>query len=125
MALKDVQTEPLPLPAGFEWVSLDISTADDMQKLYELLRDHYVEDDDNKFRFDYPIEFLQWTLCIPNYKKEWHLGIQSSKDKKLLSFISGTPLKVSVNKDNVKMAEVNFLCIHKKLRSKRLAPIMV
>ena len=113
------------MPAGFEWVTLDLSTADDMQKLYELLRDHYVEDDDNKFRFDYPIEFLSWTLCIPNYKKEWHLGIQSAKDQKLLSFISGNPLKVSINEDNVKMAEINFLCIHKKLRTKRLAPIMV
>ena len=74
-SVKDVSTEPLDLPAGFEWVVLDIAEDDKMKSLYELLRDHYVEDDDNKFRFDYPIEFLRWTLCIPNYKKEWHLGI--------------------------------------------------
>lgn len=46
-----------------------------MTKLYELLRDHYVEDDDNKFRFEYPREFLEWTLKIPNYKMDWHVGI--------------------------------------------------
>jgi len=34
---------------------------------------------------------------MPNYKPEWHLGIQSAKDKKLLGFISGTPLKLTVN----------------------------
>ena len=96
-----------------------------MKSLYELLKDHYVEDDDNKFRFDYPIEFLRWTLCIPNYKKEWHLGIQSSKDKKLLGFISGTPLKVTVNENNIKMAEINFLVVHKKLRTKKLAPVLI
>merc|ERR1712151_236751 len=26
---------------------------------------------------------------------------------------------------SVKMAEINFLCVHKKLRSKRLAPVLI
>lgn len=25
----------------------------------------------------------------------------------------------------VKMVEINFLCVHKKLRSKRLAPVLI
>merc|ERR1719440_1724559 len=29
------------------------------------------------------------------------------------------------NKDSVKMVEINFLCVHKKLRSKRLAPVLI
>jgi len=29
------------------------------------------------------------------------------------------------NKDKVKMAEINFLCVLKKLRSKRLAPVLI
>ena len=45
--LKDISTEEIPLPNGFEWVNVDITDPDAMQKLYELLRDHYVEDDDN------------------------------------------------------------------------------
>ena len=96
-SVKDISTDEISLPNGFEWTQVDITDPDTMQRLYELLRDHYVEDDDNQFRFDYPIEFLQWTLKMPNYKSEWHLGIQSAKDKKLLGFISGTPLKLTVN----------------------------
>lgn len=96
-SVKDISTDEISLPNGFEWTQVDITDPDTMQRLYELLRDHYVEDDDNQFRFDYPIEFLQWTLKMPNYKPEWHLGIQSAKDKKLLGFISGTPLKLTVN----------------------------
>ena len=46
-SLKDISTEEIPLPNGFEWVNVDITDPDAMQKLYELLRDHYVEDDDN------------------------------------------------------------------------------
>jgi glycylpeptide N-tetradecanoyltransferase len=30
-----------------------------------------------------------------------------------------------VNGKQIEMAEVNFLCVHKKLRSKKLAPILI
>ena len=33
--------------------------------LYKLLTKHYVEDDDNMFRFDYSIPFLRWALMPP------------------------------------------------------------
>ena len=35
-----------------------------LTEIYELLRDHYVEDDDNMFRFDYSREFLRWYAAI-------------------------------------------------------------
>lgn len=46
-----------------------------MDKLYELLAENYVEDDDNMFRFDYSIPFLRWALMPPGYLMEWHVGI--------------------------------------------------
>jgi glycylpeptide N-tetradecanoyltransferase len=30
-----------------------------------------------------------------------------------------------VQAQTVKMVEINFLCVHKKLRSKRLAPVLI
>jgi len=30
-----------------------------------------------------------------------------------------------VQGQTVKMVEINFLCVHKKLRSKRLAPVLI
>jgi glycylpeptide N-tetradecanoyltransferase len=95
------------------------------REVYELLRDNYVEDSEHTFRFDYPVEFLRWALCIPDYNPEWHLGVRVTKTKKLLSFISGIPVKAKVNGQTIKMAEINYLCVHKKLRSKRLAPVLI
>jgi len=56
---------------------------------------------------------------------DWHVGLRSSKTKKLLGFISGTPCKVKVNQNTVKMAEINFLCVNRKLRTKRMAPLLI
>jgi len=43
----------------------------------------------------------------------------------LVGFITGVPSKISIYKKEIKMAEINFLCVHKKLREKRLAPVLI
>lgn len=46
----------------------------------------------------------------------------------MLAFISGIPVKVQAKGEKehtVKMAEINYLCVHKKLRTKRLAPVLI
>lgn len=113
------------MPEGFEWSNLDLSNDEEAKELYELLREHYVEDKEHTFRFNYPVDFLRWALLIPGYIHDWHLGVRVTKTKKLLAFISGIPVKTIVGEKEVKMAEVNYLCIHKKLRSKRLAPVLI
>ena len=124
--VEDIKKEPQALPEGFEWVQIDLENDDEAEEVYGLLRDHYVEDEDGMFRFEYGVGFLRWTLCAPGFKKDWHIGVRATSGKKnLLAFISGTPIKVSVNKKNVDMAEINFLCVHKKLRSKKLAPLLI
>jgi len=94
-------------------------------EVYTLLKNNYVEDDDHMFRFEYSIEFLRWVLCPPNYIPNWHVGIRAEKDNKLLAFISGIPVKVNIWDQSVKMAEINYLCVHKKLRSKKIAPSLI
>ena len=59
------------------------------------------------------------------YIKEWHVGVRVQKTGKLVAFIAGTPVKLMVKERNVKAATINYLCVLKKLRSKRLAPILV
>jgi glycylpeptide N-tetradecanoyltransferase len=84
-----------------------------------------VEDDDNMFRFDYSIEFLQWALTPPGFKKEGLFGVRGGKKNKLFGFISGIPIDLVVRGKHIKMAEINFLCVHKSLRTKRLAPVLI
>jgi glycylpeptide N-tetradecanoyltransferase len=62
---------------------------------------------------------------IPDYHTEWHLGVRFTKTNKLYGFIAGIPVKVMIKEKEVKMAEINYLCVHKKLRSKRLAPVLI
>src|SRR5690606_1510036 len=45
--------------------------------------------------------------------------------RKLVAFISGIPAVLRVRNNDIKCSEINFLCIHKKLRSKRLAPVLI
>ena len=62
---------------------------------------------------------------MPNYVKDWHVGVKATGNGKLLAFVSGTPIKTIINGQTIRTAEVNFLCVHKKLRSKRLAPTLI
>lgn len=48
-----------------------------------------------------------------------------SANKKLVAFISAIPATIRVKASDVRMVEINFLCVHKKLRSKRLAPVLI
>jgi glycylpeptide N-tetradecanoyltransferase len=66
--------------------------------VYTLLREHYVEDSEGIFRFDYPIEFLKWCLCGPGYNKDLHVAVKAKGiEDKILGFISATPSRYNVN----------------------------
>lgn len=123
--VEDVRAEPYALPDQFEWATVDMFSDQEATEVYTLLCENYVEDDDSMFRFDYSIEFLRWALTLPGYLKQWHLGVRVKANGKLVGFITGIPAQIVVHEHMVKMAEINFLCVHKKLRSKRLAPVLI
>jgi glycylpeptide N-tetradecanoyltransferase len=64
-------------------------------------------------------------LLSPGWRKEWHVGLRASVSRRLVAFISAIPVQLRVRKNTLNASEVNFLVIHKKLRSKRLAPILI
>ncbi|XP_043716152.1 glycylpeptide N-tetradecanoyltransferase 1-like [Telopea speciosissima] len=123
--LSEVKQEPYNLPSPYEWTTCDIDNEETCTEIYNLLTNNYVEDDENMFRFNYSKEFLRWALRPPGYFKSWHIGVRVKASKKLVAFITGVPARIRVRDDVVIMAEINFLCVHKKLRSKRLAPVMI
>ena len=125
LSIDKLRQDPYSLPAGFQWDTLNLDDPIVLKELYVLLTENYVEDDDNMFRFDYSPEFLRWALMPPEYLKEWHTGVRITKSSKLVGFISAVPAKIRIIDVNKKMVEINFLCVHKKLRSKRLAPVLI
>lgn len=42
-----------------------------------------------------------------------------------MGFITAIPATVRAHSQAVRMVEINFLCVHKKLRAKRLAPVLI
>lgn len=64
----------------------------------------------------------------PGWSAEWHVGIRDcrqSTKKPLVAFISAVPVNLRVRNNIIRTSEVNFLCVHKKLRNKRLTPILI
>ena len=110
-----------------------------LKEVYVLLNENYVEDDDNMFRFDYSPEFIAWALQPPGWikvrgacrpraevvRQEWHCGVRVAKSNKLVGFISAVPAHIRTYDKETRMVEINFLCVHKKLRAKRLAPVLI
>jgi glycylpeptide N-tetradecanoyltransferase len=121
--LSEIRSDPYSMPKGFVWSNVDVSA--DIQELYTLLSNNYVEDDDALFRFDYSADFLQWALQPPNGNPDLLFGVRSAASHKLVAFISGIPTTVQIYDRVVEVVEINFLCVHKKLRSKRLAPVLI
>mmetsp|Transcript_37829 Transcript_37829/g.95078 ORF Transcript_37829/g.95078 Transcript_37829/m.95078 type:complete len:467 (+) Transcript_37829:53-1453(+) len=121
----EISKDPLPLPAAYEWCEIDIEDENALQEVYELLRDNYVEDDDNLFRFDYSKEFLKWAMQPPGYKSSWHICVRAKDSQRLFGFITAIPALIRVYEKKIPMVEINFLCVHKKLRAKRLAPVLI
>ncbi|XP_032736812.1 glycylpeptide N-tetradecanoyltransferase 2 isoform X3 [Lutra lutra] len=121
----NVRQEPYSLPQGFMWDTLDLGNADVLKELYTLLNENYVEDEESVFRFDYSPEFLLWALRPPGWLLQWHCGVRVSSNKKLVGFISAIPANIRIYDSVKKMVEINFLCVHKKLRSKRVAPVLI
>jgi glycylpeptide N-tetradecanoyltransferase len=122
---EELREEPYAMPGGFEWSNVDIENDEQRLEVYNLLASNYVEDDDALFRFDYSHEFLLWALTPPGFSADFLFGVRSSSNKKLVAFISGVPARVKAYEKEVDVVEINFLCVHKKLRAKRLAPVLI
>eukprot|EP00177_Eucheuma_denticulatum_P002531 GFKZ01004545.1.p1 GENE.GFKZ01004545.1~~GFKZ01004545.1.p1 ORF type:complete len:441 (-),score=69.02 GFKZ01004545.1:1666-2988(-) len=123
--LDDVPKKPYNLIDSFEWSEVDVTDDSQLEETYRLLNENYVEDGEAMFRFDYSREFLRWALLPPGWHPSWHIGVRVKSNKKLVAFISAVPATVCVHDDTIRMVEINFLCVHKKLRAKRLAPVLI
>ena len=118
---EEIPDEPIKLPPGFEWSDLDVEQDEQVKDLCDFLETHYVEDDVGCFRLKYSPEKTRWAITMPGYHKEMHFLVRETKKNKIMASIMGVPKKLSILGQVMKVCEVNFLAVHKKLRSKRLA----
>jgi len=122
---EDVPQEPSKLPDGFEWAPFDVDNDDHVEELRAFLEKHYVEDEHGAFRLKYSAEKIRWVLSPPNVPKECHVTVRSTANGSLLACAMGMLKTYTFQGQKVKVLEGNFLAVHTKVRSKRLAQVVL
>ncbi|KAL0925224.1 hypothetical protein M5K25_003542 [Dendrobium thyrsiflorum] len=120
----DVKQDPYNLPAQFEWTDIDIDDESTFSDLHRFVSNNYA-DSEAPLPFPYSPCFLRWLLRDPNQIKSLHVGVSVKNTKKLIGFIAATPAMLRIGTETFRVAVANVLCVHKKLRSKRLVPVLV
>ncbi|KAI8903717.1 acyl-CoA N-acyltransferase [Gorgonomyces haynaldii] len=90
---------------------MDIDAPEQLESIYILLLEKYVEDD------------TETALKPPGFNHQWHLGVRVVSNKKLVGFIAGIPVDLKIRGNKQHLVKINYLCVHKRLRSKRMAPV--
>jgi glycylpeptide N-tetradecanoyltransferase len=88
-----------------------------MNKIAVFLSENYVEN--NKYRYNYSEDFLTW------YLDEDSLIDNIYNQDELIGFICGKKVNMILNGEKQIMAEIDFLCIKKDNRNKKLCPTLI
>lgn len=115
--------DDIMLPDGLTWKIISPLDQQDIELVFNLLKDHYVEDEGSRFRFYYSKEFLSWSLSSSTDNGKFSIGIESSSE--LIGFVSGIPLILNIKGKTCKSLCMNFLCVHKSYRKLRLTPVLL
>ena len=113
------------LPENLIWTSLNVNDDNTLNIIYEFLKENYVANE--MYGLEYSKEFLKWSLTPPGYSSELHLGLlyKTSSGVFLVGFITGVKLNVCINGKVNDMIGINYLSVHKELRNKNLAPLLI
>ncbi|OAG31825.1 glycylpeptide N-tetradecanoyltransferase [Nematocida displodere] len=116
------ETRPAPvLPEGITIRHVDIPL--EIDAVYHLISENYVEDSSSTFRMQYSKGFLLWQTLAPGTFPEWNVGLYAREE--LIGFISASALRVRIGSSAPDTATVNFLCLKKEYRNQRLAPLLI
>ena len=121
----DVPVDPTALPEEFEWKEFNIDSSGTIETIRKFLEGNYAEDEYGDFRLNYSPELLCWALRPPHRYPDWYIGIVLRDTQELIGFISGVPARLQVDGKSIRLCEINFLCINKANRNKRITPLLI
>ena len=122
---EDLKKEPYELPENMEWVDIDITKEEELDKVYEFLHSNYLES--LEYKEQYNKEFLRWQFSPIKNNKYKNILISIQINKEIIGFFSGLPMKLSVYDKEIIVYNISFLCINKEYRKNKkhnLAEIM-
>ncbi len=119
---EDLKKEPYELPENMEWVDIDITKEEELDKVYEFLHSNYLEP--TEYKEQYNKEFLRWQFSPIKNNKHKNILISIQINKEIIGFFSGLPMKLSVYDKEIIVYNISFLCIDKDYRNHNLAEIL-
>jgi glycylpeptide N-tetradecanoyltransferase len=129
--LKRTNNKQIELPDGLKWKTLNINSEKDLKVITSFLNKYY-NFNDNLVSLKYTTKLVKWCLDYDitdfNLKSikttsDWNIGIV--QENKIIGFISAVPIYLSIKGNNYLTAEINFLCVHTKLRKLGVAPLLI
>lgn len=123
--IDQIRKEPYNLPEGFEFYTLDLNNPEDLLNVQTFLNNNYLESDTDNLKFAYSTESIKWITMCPNFLAELFICVRIITSKQIIATIFGIPVKVRVFGKIINQVEIDLLCISKKFRNKRLAPVMI
>ena len=105
------------LPEGFALRTLSVSNLDD---IYGLLNNHYIEDNNHIARISFSKDFLYWYL---KYIPPGFIVGMTYKNK-LVGMITAIFIDMIIYDKRIKVPYINFLCIQSKIRKLGLAQFL-
>jgi len=120
----EVPWEPRELKGGLRWSELALDTEEGLEEFKAFLDAHYVRGDN--YGLQYTKQVLKGANMPPGFHPEWHVAVRTQKGA-LVATITAVPADFIQPKTKrvTSRAIINFLCVHAKLRVKRLAPVLI
>ncbi|KMV66497.1 N-myristoyl transferase [Encephalitozoon cuniculi EcunIII-L] len=113
-----ISIEQPKLPDGFRFEDLGC-----VEELANFLEKNYVEDIYSGHMLRYSVEFLQWMFDGRDGKKRYCIVLRLCG--RMVGFIFGKEHLVSIRGKRSSVLGVNFLCISREMRGKRMAPVLI
>jgi len=122
---ENVVNIPHVLPKEYEWYSIDNQNIDERNQYIQFLHENYLEDINNIIRIIYSEEFILWYFGCQERVGTTILCVRAKKSKKIVGTISALVIQMKIGNQVEITPFINFLCVHKNLRDKRLAPLLI
>ncbi|ABW98206.1 nmt1 (nucleomorph) [Hemiselmis andersenii] len=123
--LKNIPKNPNFFPFEICWKNLNLSNLHILHGVFSFLEANYIEDNESLFRFNYIHEFLNFNLKAPNWNSFFISGLSFKRGNKLIGLITSLPKLIVLKNYIISCSEINYLCLQKKIRSRKLVSVLI
>jgi ribosomal protein S18 acetylase RimI-like enzyme len=130
---------PLVLPEGYQWKEYDSEDEKEMEIISIFLNSHFHKNRHSNgnmetFQQVYDGTFLNWLFSSPTWNRFYELnsdphkcciGVSTKQSDKLVGLMTFRPIIYRLDNQVIQSFYIDFFCVHKKLRNKRLGWVMM